>query len=181
MFNVHRLRRVTALTAAVLLSFLFQYCATHAQSYIDRSASCVAVLKRLNPTTHIQDGLTDAKCPLATPVSAYSGTARHPWLASGAACETDLQEVPACGLTKNLLDALPGAVRRITLGGGKCLHVLPVMLTDKTSGFKCNAVKARPACVSGIRQEGGATGQSRTQHSAARQVDVGPVDGAHSR
>ncbi|MEQ1695112.1 MAG: hypothetical protein ABL901_04650, partial [Hyphomicrobiaceae bacterium] len=101
--------------------------------------------------------LTANKCQLTTPPTAFSGAPAQTWLASGAACGSDLPEVPACGLEASFVDALPGAMRRITLGGGKCLHVIPVMLTDKPDGFSCNAVKARPACVVGVRQDGTAT------------------------
>jgi hypothetical protein len=149
--------RLPTLGVAAFLVFVCEHHTVEAQSYVDRSKACVALIKRLNPATHIQSGLVAAKCPLGTPDSAFTGVARHTWLASGAACNTELEEVPACGLTKNYLDVFPKAVRRIDLGDGKCLHVLPVMLSDKKDGFKCNAVKARPACIAGVRREGGST------------------------
>ena len=129
----------------------------NAQSYVDRSDACVSLIKRLNPATHIRDGLSDNKCPLTTPPAAFTGAPARAWIASGTACETSLPDMPACGLTASFPEALPGLVRRIKLGGGKCLHVLPVMLTDKPDGFKCNAVRARPACVANVRQEGTST------------------------
>jgi hypothetical protein len=149
--------RYLTMAAATVLSLACQHPAANAQTYVERSETCVATIKRLNSATHIRAGLTENKCQLATPPSSYTGPARQLWMASGAACETDLGEVPPCGLQSSLLDNLPGAVRRVNLGGGKCLHVLPVMLTDKTEGFKCNAVKARSACVANVRQDGGTT------------------------
>lgn len=139
--------------------------ATNAQDYVERSDTCVSLIKRLNPRTHIRDGLTANKCLLTTPPTTFTGTPAQTWLASGAACQGAMPEIPACGLASSLPDALSdqspsttlGAVRRIALAGGRCLHVIPVMLTDKPDGFTCNAVKARPACIVNVRNEGAKT------------------------
>ncbi len=146
--------------AFLILSFVFSSLGAvpaRAQTYVERSNVCVALLKRLNPRTHIRDGLSDNTCPLTTPPVAFTGTPQRAWLASGAACQEALPAVPKCGLEASLVDALPTAVQRISLGNGSCLHVIPVMMTDKPDGFKCNAIRVRPACLAGVRQANGAT------------------------
>ena len=176
------MRALLSFSAFGACLFVLPMSSGNGQTYVDRSSSCVAVIKRLNPGTHIRSGLTENKCPLSSPETAYSGQAYNSFVASGADCETEIQIAPACGLTANFLDVLPGSVHRILLPGGKCLHVLPVMLTDKTDGFKCNATKARPACVRNVREENGATVVTLAGGTAANALSADiiiPADPKH--
>ncbi len=147
--------RLAAITVASALPGMVT--TAPAQDFVAKSAQCVAALKRESPGTHIRQGLTNAVCGLPTPPTAYSGAPRTTFLASGTACATSLSTLPACGHEASLATSVPGGVVRVPLGGGACLHVLPLMLTDKTEGFTCNAVHARPACVRGVERRGGAT------------------------
>jgi hypothetical protein len=130
---------------------------TIAQDFVGRSRQCVDLLKRKNPGTHIRSGLTDRSCPLEPLATRYTSAPDRPWLASGRDCDGALDQETACGLDSNLLGTLDRSLVRIKIGGGRCIHVSPIMLTDKPDGFKCNAVKARTACVLGTREENGRT------------------------
>jgi hypothetical protein len=73
--------------------------------------------------------------------------------ASGNTCGAALGYTPvsrtsACGKgATSLRGKLSGnAVERIRLPGGKCLDVIPLLLTNKTD-FACNAVQSRIACL----------------------------------
>lgn len=151
-----------------------------AQEFVDRSAQCIAFLKRENPGTRLRAGLSSQACGLATPPAQFTGAAKHAHVASGAACSSSLPELPKCGREAALSDSTPSLVSRVPLGGGRCLHVLPLVMTDKTDGFTCNAVRFRPACVRGIASRDGKTyvtlgdGRERTAITADIVIDGTP-------
>lgn len=88
--------------------------------------------------------------------------AEYPFIASGRACTRPLPKSVAfdgarCGMASNLIASYRTSVIRINLPGGRCMHAIPVLLTDKTEGFTCTSLRARIACVRARITEGDKT------------------------
>jgi hypothetical protein len=151
---------------AVVYFSLF-YCAltqtAAAQDFVAKSRACVDLIRQKTPQTPIRAGATERNCPLPDiVVSSFADAPKHAWLAEGEACRVPLSNAsdgqpPPCGADAAALDISAHGLLRIPLSGGRCLHVLPLLLTDTTNGFTCNAVTARTACVRSIRRQGNTT------------------------
>lgn len=88
--------------------------------------------------------------------------AEFPFVASGAACMKPLPKSIAydgarCGKANNFIATYKTSVVRINLPGGRCMHAIPLLLTDKTEGFTCTSLRARVACMRGQASEDGKT------------------------
>ena len=147
--------------------FLLVYCAliqpAAAQDFVAKSKACVDLIRQKTPQSPIRAGATERNCPLPDiVVSAFAEAPKHAWLAEGDACLSRLTDAadgqpPPCGTDAVALDVSAHGLLRIPLSGGRCLHVLPLLMTDTTTGFTCNAVTARTACVRSIRRQGNKT------------------------
>ena len=145
---------------------LFHGVMTHAaaaQDFVAKSKACVDLIRQKTPQSPIRAGATERNCPLPDlVVSSFADAPKYAWLAEGEACVAPLTtatdgQPPPCGAGAMALDVSPHGLLRVPLSGGRCLHVLPLLMTDATSGFSCNAVTARTACVRSIRRQGNNT------------------------
>jgi hypothetical protein len=150
-----------------ILCFLVLYCgltnAAFAQDFVAKSRACVDLIRQKTPQSPIRAGATERNCPLPDiVVSAFADAPKHAWLAEGEACRAPLTTLadgqpPPCGADATALATSVHGLLRVPLSGGRCLHVLPLLLTDDVDGFTCNAVTARRACVRAIRRQGNTT------------------------
>jgi hypothetical protein len=96
-------------------------------------------------------------------VEEQENAARAPdFIETGPACSKPLPTSVAydpkqCGRTNNFFKSYQSASIRINLSGGRCMHVIPLLLTDKTDGFTCTAVRTHVPCVRDVVQQDGKT------------------------
>lgn len=163
------MRQLFALLLAV--AYCIQAPASQAKTLKERMAECLSQIKAAEPDAAKHRGWlgackVDVEVKILQSDSAAEATRRvplFPRMGSGAECTRPLPYEPvantsACGKGGNFVSTFDEGVVRLPLADGRCIYMLPLLVTDKDKGFYCNAVRSYVACVRpDVRHENGKT------------------------
>lgn len=138
-----------------------------AQDIESRMQRCLELVQEQAPNTSIRKGWLGS-CQAGTEAKAYATDSSDseirnvpifPRIGSGDECSNPLGYTPAaktsnCGKSSTFIKNYDEGIVRIPLSNGRCMFALPLLVTDKDQGFRCNAVRSRVACIRNIRTDG---------------------------